>query len=247
MIFKRSILESLILFLDNFTQRRNILSVKKIFKNEINIFFDVGCHKGETIDIFQKNFKINKIFAFDINKHVLDEIDKSKYTNAFFFNVGLAQKNYAKKIKIEDFSFINSLQETNKKSSYNNFKKLVIKLLNFPQKKINKRFYKVEIITIDNFCKTNSIPVIDLLKIDVEGGELNVLKGSTKFIRQTKLIIFEHHYDDSLIKQYKFSDINNFLIKNGFIKVSRNKLLFRKIFDYIYVNKAFFSEKMLKY
>ena len=71
MIFKRSILESLILFLDNFTQRKNILSVKKIFKNEINIFFDVGCHKGETIDIFQKNFKINKIFAFDINKHVL--------------------------------------------------------------------------------------------------------------------------------------------------------------------------------
>ena len=60
MIFKRSILESLILFLDNFTQRRNILSVKKIFKNEINIFFDVGCHKGETIDIFQKILRLIK-------------------------------------------------------------------------------------------------------------------------------------------------------------------------------------------
>ena len=232
MIFKRSILESLILFLDNFTQRRNILSVKKIFKNEINIFFDVGCHKGETIDIFQKNFKINKIFAFDINKHVLDEIDKTKYNNVSFFighGDGLGPR------------------ETNKKSSYNNFKKLVIKLLNFPKKKISKKFYKVEIITLDNFCKTNSIPVIDLLKIDVEGGELNVLKGSTKLIRQTKLVIFEHHYDDSLIKEYKFSDINNILIKNGFIKLSRNKLLFRKIFDYIYVNKAFFNENVLKY
>ena len=242
MIFKRSILESLILFLDNFTQRRNILSVKKIFKNEINIFFDVGCHKGETIDIFQKNFKINRIFAFDINKHVLDEIDKSKYNNASFFNLGLAQKNYAKKIKIEDFSFINSLQETNKKSSYNNFKKFVIKFLNFPQKKFSKKTYEVKIITMDNFCINNSVSVIDLLKIDVEGGELNVLKGFKKFIRQTKLIIFEHHYDDSLIKNYKFSDINDFLLKNGFIKVSKNKLLFRKIFDYIYINKAFFSE-----
>tara|TARA_B100000242_G_C43001778_1_gene465404 strand:- start:542 stop:1285 length:744 start_codon:yes stop_codon:yes gene_type:complete len=247
MIFKRSILESLILFLDNFSQRKNITFVKKIFKNEINIFFDVGCHKAETIDIFQKYFKINKIFAFDINKHVLDEIDKSKYTNASFFNIGLAQKNYTRKIKIEDFSFTNSLQEINKKSSYNNFKKLVIKLLDFPRKKFSNDFYKLEIITIDKFCRSNSIPVIDLLKIDVEGGELNVLKGSTKFLRQTKSIIFEHHYDDSIIKQYKFSDINNFLIKHGFIKVSKNKLLFRKIFDYIYVNKAFFDEKALRY
>ena len=113
MIFKRSILESLILFLDNFSQRKNITFVKKIFKNEINIFFDVGCHKAETIDIFQKYFKINKIFAFDINKYVLDEIDKSKYTNTSFYNIGLAQKNYTRKIKIEDFSFTNSLQETN--------------------------------------------------------------------------------------------------------------------------------------
>ena len=139
MIFKRSVLESLILFLDNFTQRRNINSVKRIFKNEINIFFDIGCHKGETIDIFQKYFKINKIFAFDINKYVLDEIDKNKYSNVFFFNLGLAQKNFTKKIKIEDFSFINSLQETNKESSYNNFKKLIIKLLNFPQKRFSKK------------------------------------------------------------------------------------------------------------
>ena len=101
----------------------------------------MSCHKGETIDIFQKNFKINKN-AFDINKHVLDEIDKSKYTNAFF-NLGLAQKNYAKKIKIEDFSFINSLQETNKKSSYNNFKKLVIKVIKFsPKKKLTRDFIK---------------------------------------------------------------------------------------------------------
>ncbi len=243
MIFKRSILESLVLFLDNFTQRRNINSVKKYFNKEINIFFDVGCHKCETIDIFQKYFKINKIFAFDINKYVLNEIDKSKYTNVSFFNLGVAHINCVKKIKIDEFSFINTLQETNKESSYNNFKKIVIKLLNFPRKKVSKKSCNVKIITMDNFCGSNSVPVVDLLKIDVEGGELNVLKGFKNFIGQTKLIIFEHHYDDSIVKHYKFSDINNFLIKNGFIKVSKNKLLFRKIFDYIYINKLFFDKR----
>lgn len=242
MIFKRSILELLVLFLDNFTQRKNINSVKKFFNKEINIFFDIGCHKGETIDIFQKYFKINKIFAFDINKYVLNEIDKSKYRNVSFFNLGVAHKNCVKKIEIDDFSFINSLQETNKESWYNNFKKIVIKSLNFPRKKVCEKAFDVEIITMDNFCSNNSIPVVDLLKIDVEGGELNVLKGFKNFIGQTKLIIFEHHYDDSLIKHYKFSDINNFLIKNGFIKVSKNKLLFRNTFDYVYINKVFFNE-----
>ena len=47
-----------------------------------------------------------------------------------------------------------------------------------------------------------------------------------------------HHYDDSLIKNYKFSDINLLLIKNGFKLAFKNKMLFRNIYEYIYINEC---------
>jgi hypothetical protein len=50
--------------------------------------------------------------------------------------------------------------------------------------------------------------------------------------------MFEHHYDNMILKGYKFSDINNYLIKNNFIQISKHKMPFRKTFEYIYINKS---------
>jgi len=243
-MIKRTILELTILFLDNFTQKKNINFIKKIFKNEIQTFFDIGCHKGESIDIFQKHFKINKIFAFDINKNVLKSIDKSKYLNTSFFNFGVAEKSYITKVKFNKLSPINSLNKFDNKSSYTNLKNIIIKLLNFPNKLHEDKFCEVKIISMDEFCQKNAISEIDIVKIDIEGGEYNALKGFQNNIRKAKIIIFEHHYDNSLIKNYNFSDINKLLLKNNFVKVCKNKLLFRNIYDYIYINKIFLDQSL---
>ena len=82
-----------------------------------------------------------------------------------------------------------------------------------------------------------NISKIDLLKIDTEGYEYNVLKGLKKNHQIIKLIYFEHHYDDMIIKNYKFGDIHQILKKYGFEKIFKTKMLFRKSFEYIYENK----------
>ena len=240
---KRTILEVATLFLDNFTQRKNINFIKKILKEDIQTFFDIGCHKGETIDIFQKHFKINKIFAFDINKDVIQSIDKSRYLNTSFFNLGVAEKSYTTTVKFNQFSPINSLNKFDDKSSYTNLKKIIIKVLNFPNKVHEEKFCEVEIISMDEFCQKNLVSEIDIVKIDIEGGEYNALKGFQNNIGKTKIILFEHHYDNSLIKNYNFYDIDKLLLKNNFVKASKNKLLFRNIYDYIYINKKFLDRK----
>ena len=78
-----------------------------------------------------------------------------------------------------------------------------------------------------------------MLKIDTEGYEFNVLKGLSKNIKKIKLIYFEHHYDDMIIKNYKFHDINELLKKNGFIMIKKSKMIFRKSFEYIYENQTY--------
>ena len=75
------------------------------------------------------------------------------------------------------------------------------------------------------------------MKIDTEGFEFNVLLGLEKDIKKVQFILFEHHYDNMIIKNYKFKDIHKLLNDNGFQKIFKTKMPFRKSFDYIYENK----------
>ena len=100
-------------------------------------------------------------------------------------------------------------------------------------------FTEIEIdqITLSDYSKKNNIDNIDFIKIDTEGYELEVLKGAKDILPNTKMILFEHHYDDMIEKKYSFSDISDFLRSNNFEQIYKIKMPFRKTFEYIYINK----------
>ena len=58
-------------------------------------------------------------------------------------------------------------------------------------------------------------------------------------LQNVGVIQFEHHYDLMILKNYNFRDINNLLIRNGFRKLFKSKMMFRKSFEYIYINSKF--------
>ena len=89
-------------------------------------------------------------------------------------------------------------------------------------------------VSLSNYINKKNINKIDFIKIDTEGYEYYVLKGLQNQFRKTKLILFEHHYDNMLIKNYKFSDIHSFLLKNNFRQIYKYKMAFRKTFEYVY-------------
>ena len=49
-------------------------------------------------------------------------------------------------------------------------------------------------------------------------------------------IYFEHHFHNMLNKDYTFTQVHNFLTNNGFKKVFKTKMFYRKTFEYIYKN-----------
>jgi len=51
----------------------------------------------------------------------------------------------------------------------------------------------VEIVSLDGIVDTFHVPPIDLLKIDVEGAELDVLQGATQTIPSVRRMIVEYH------------------------------------------------------
>ncbi len=97
----------------------------------------------------------------------------------------------------------------------------------------------IKTIKLANFIDKNKIDKIDLLKIDTEGYEFNVIRGLEENISKIKLIHLEHHFDDMIIKNYKLSDIHNYLKINNFTKIFKIKMKFRKSFEYIYKNNNF--------
>ena len=89
---------------------------------------------------------------------------------------------------------------------------------------------KVETVTIDQYCQKNSIEEIDLLKIDVQGNEIKVLKGAERMLAKNKIkLIFTEisvapNYEgqsdiDELIRLLK---INKYKIFN-FFKMKHRK------------------------
>ena len=103
--------------------------------------------------------------------------------------------------------------------------------------KEKKKMFVEKKVLVDkaiNIIKNFKINKIDILKIDTEGYELNVIKGFGKSIDVVKVIIFEHHFDLMIKKNYNYSDINKYLINRGFHLKYKFKMPFRKTFEYIY-------------
>lgn len=82
---------------------------------------------------------------------------------------------------------------------------------------------KVQIQTIDNFCKTNNIKNVTLLKLDVEGNELACLKGAKQMLPHIKYIQFEFSASSRDSRTY-FRDIFDFLSDYKIYRILRDGL-----------------------
>ncbi len=231
------IIRNILNILDSFRQKKIIKEIQKKINNSL-IIIDVGAHFGESIKIFRNSFDIKKIYSFEASPENFKVLKKNYSLNSTpnieIYNYGLGDKISQDFINQTLESSSSTINRLNNKSDYF-FKKL--KILNIKNEKFFSRKIPIEIITLDSFLEEKQIDSIDLLKIDTEGYEYNVLKGLLKHHHKIKLIYFEHHYDNMILKNYKFGDINNLLIQYGFKKILKNKMLFRKSFEYLYENK----------
>ncbi len=228
------IFEKVLVAIDNFSQYKNFRFLKDLYGDSFNLVLDVGCHRSETIKLINKVFNVKMIYAFDADKKLIEHNKKLNFSNVSFIPKGVGEINGKKKMFKYKFTPINSFVEPNKKSSYTKKRKKILNLI-YGIKKQNQIVF-ADLIKLDTFIRLKKIKSIDLVKIDTEGYELNVLKGFSKEIKKVKIILLEHHYDNLLKKNYKFSNIHGFLTKKGFKKVYKRKMLFRNIFEYIYIN-----------
>lgn len=226
--------------LDHFIQKKNIQILKKNLSKRIDLYVDVGAHRGEMINTISNNFTVKKIFAFEPNPECSNTLKKIKNNNLKIFEFALGNKKSNEDLNIGYISSMSSINDINNKSIYSKLKKILIGLFYF-KSSIYKKKIRIKVKTLSEILIKNKLKKIDLLKIDTEGYELNVLNGLEKFIKKTKIILLECHYDDSLIKNYNIRSLNSFFTNNRFKLISKNKMILRKGYELIYKNQRNFK------
>ena len=218
----------------NFLKKNNFI--------KFNLLLDIGAHQGESIELFSRNFMIKKIISFEaspINFELLRNrirTNNLKYSNTEIVieNIALGAENKTTEFKQFNESSSSTIKKINEESKY--YKKK-FRLINFFNKEKVYQKFKIKIFKLKDYIKQKNIQKIDFIKIDTEGYEYEILIGLEDKIQFVNTIMFEHHYDNMIKKNYTFSDINDLLVKNNFKKIYKSRMPFRKTFEYIYVRR----------
>jgi FkbM family methyltransferase len=225
----------------DFRHKKKIINFLKIkIKNKKIIVLDVGAHLGESFFLFSKNFRINKIFCYELSKDNFNELKNKIKKKQYNFKYKLKNIGLGSSKKLVKFNYTSETSSTticsiNQKSNYFKYKNNFIKFF-FNSNYISK-IDKGIIDTLKNQLYCENINHVDLLKIDTEGYEFEVIKGLGSQIRNVNYILFEHHYDNMINKNYKFNDISKYLKENNFKQIFKVKMPMRRTFEYIYSNK----------
>ena len=232
------ILKILLNIFDYFTLQKVMKKIEFFIGKNFSTLIDVGSHHGEYILSIKKKFNIKETYGFEPNPIAFKILKKNviKLSGINIYSYGIADVEEDKILNQNIESSSSSINILNKNSKYYKKKYFLFNFLNLKKVSIS---IKIKAINLANFIDEKKIDKIDLLKIDTEGYEFKVIKGLGENISKIKLIHLEHHFDDMIIKNYKLSDIHNYLKSNNFIKIFKIKMKFRKSFEYIYKNKNF--------
>ncbi len=176
------------------------LLTRKIISNlsENSNCIDVGCYRGEILDLMQKASPKGQHFGIEPIPIQYEFLTKKylHHGNCTIHNIAASNTS-----GIANFNFVTS------NPSYSGLKKR-------DYDKPNEVDLTIQVKTelLDNVIPSN-IP-IDLIKIDVEGAEMQVLEGAVNIIKRNKpIIVFEHgigasdHYGTTPDKLFRFFDV----------------------------------------
>ncbi|MDB5144153.1 MAG: methyltransferase FkbM family [Mucilaginibacter sp.] len=171
--------------------------------NELTIF-DVGANIGDYSILLQNTFgEKAHIYSFEpsgktFNKLNLNLID---LTNINTFNFGFGDKN-------EKINLFRDSDESPLASVYN-------RRLEHFSIKMNK-VEEIEIRTIDEFCLENQIKHIHFLKLDAEGHEMNILKGTPGLLRSGAIDFIQFEFGGCNIDSKTFFQDFYYLLRDNY-------------------------------
>jgi FkbM family methyltransferase len=167
------------------------------------LFLDIGAGQAESINRFKKILPNSIIHSFEPVKERIKIIED--WLKTFPYNNNITLNHCAMGDKIEEKTF------------YVNGKTKASSFLKLNEKNTEDRLkqeIKINVNTVDNYVRQNNIKHIDYLKIDTQGYEEEVLKGSIETLKSgiVNYIEVEIILSDYYEKTTNFYDMEKILL-----------------------------------
>ena len=140
-----------------------------LMPEKVSVVFDVGANVGQSAKWFRRAYPNADIFCFEpvgeTFRQLIEQTASLDLVHSFQMALGGTRGSRDIHINLDPDSSVNSFVRC------------------FP----GDRQVSVHVETLDAFCQQRGIDHIDLLKIDVEGYELEVLKGASGFLSSGRI------------------------------------------------------------
>lgn len=217
--------------------------LRKFYRSQLGnkpvTIIDVGVNKGQSIDFFLKISKKLRAFGFEPNKKLYAGLLRKYSGNAdiTIINKGMSSEKGTLLFHENIMDETSTFESLNYESAYLQKK---ARILGVKAGDIIVESYETEVTTLSDFLSGQDC-FYDVLKIDVEGHELSVLKGLFSDDRNCypfKFIQLESHNDDMYLNtQGDKTAIKILLQENGFEQLVKIKHGFGDFSEIIYKNK----------
>lgn len=201
--------------------KANITSLKKLKKitdkflgKSINTIFELGARYCEDTIEIANLYKDSRIFAFECNPQTLPQCRDVVKGNNRIILIESAVGNYDGTIK---FYPINKDKTKTTWEDGNQGASSIFKASGkYPVEEYVQNEIEVPVKKLSSVMNDCQINYIDVMWMDIQGAELLALKGLEEKLRNVSIIHTEVEFLEIYHGQPLFSDIQKFLLENGF-------------------------------
>lgn len=170
------------------------------------VMFDVGAHVGETALALALEFPEAAIHAFEPVEAIFRRLERNcrNYPNVICHHAALGARNETRIIALRSNEVSCGMNQMGRLAGENTPAELR---------------ERVTIQRLDDVCHQFSVRQIAFLKIDVEGFELEVLRGASEMLKLRKIqtVIAEAAFSNTDEQHAHFDDVRGMLEPFGFV------------------------------
>lgn len=219
--------------------RSHTKDVNRILGSHVGCVFDVGANVGQSAVQFARAFPGATVYCFEPDTDSFEALTDrtASYTQIKAFRIALGERRGSATLFVNRSRDTNSLLPSSPDAA---------PYLAEPDVLETIASREVPVTTIDEFCATQNVRQIDLLKLDVQGYELHVLAGAGEMIRRrsVSVVYVEVSFVPYYVGQPLFPDIYNKLFELGYRLVGIYESSFRTHYFQVGGNALFVREDL---